>query len=146
VKRRCATTGVDDSGVMFTSCGNSPYLSLNVHQARSGTKHPKSIWNRSRADECHVFCEAENRNWTDKRTGNRWAINNKGEEPLGTRRERLGFFYKPSYASGPWHGFPVGGMNGLKHYGRPPDEVVKEWLDDGIINYSTYSRITRGRF
>lgn len=145
MKRRCVKTRVDNDGVLFESCGGSPYHSLNVHQARSATKNPKSIWNRERPDECHVYCVSEANNWIDD-AGNRWATSAKDEPPLGTRGERLAFFFQPSFKGGPWHGFPVGGRNGLKFYGRPPDEVVQGWYDKGLITYATYSRITKGRF
>ena len=146
MERRCARVSADDSGIMFSSCGGSPYISLNTHRTKGGTKHPKSLWNRTRPDECHVYCTAENRDWTDKSTGNRWATATRSEESMGTRGERLAFFYKPSFEHGPWHGFPVGGPNGLKQYGRPPDYIVQSWYDEGLITYATYARITKGRF
>jgi len=146
VERRCARTEVNGDGIMFKSCGDSPYLSLNAHRAKGGTKNPKSIWNRTRPDECHTFCASEANDWTDPDTGNRWAASRRDEPPLGTRGERFAFFYGPSFEGGPWHGFPVGGRDGLRYYGRPPDEVAKSWRDMGLITYAAYSRITKGRF
>lgn len=145
MERTCRQTGVSNDGVTFDSCGDNPYLSLNAHQAKGRTKKLKSIWNRDRPDECHVFCVSEENDWTNDE-GNRWAVSSRDQEPLGTRGERLAFFYKPSFKEGPWHGFPVGGINGLKHYGRPPDDVAQSWHDKGLITYASLSRITKGKF
>ncbi len=145
MERRCEPVGVTNDGVLFVSCSGSSYLSLHAHQGRSGTKHPKSIWDRSRPDECHIFCVAEASGWIDKETGRLWSVCGRGIPPYGTLGERLAVFYPPSFPAGPWHGFPVGGLNGRKQHGRPPDEVAQNWKELGIINFSMYSRITKGR-
>lgn len=144
VERRCKRIRTDTAGILFSSCGQTSYLSMDVHRAMSATRHQKSVWAITRPDECHVFCVAEGANWlgTD---GNCWAISPDGEVSFGTRGERMAFFWSPANATDPWHGFPVGGRRGMRFKKSPPDELVEQWHKEGLISYTTFSRIVTRR-
>jgi hypothetical protein len=140
--RACRRVKANKHGVEYVTCDD--YQSMNYHHSPSGTRHPKSIWLLSRADECHTFCKARLGDWADER-GNYWAVAKDGEEQdYGTRRERMAFFPVPSNAADPWHGFPVGGKDGLPFDHEPPDLLVQRWEDEKRIKYTTAARIRRG--
>jgi len=141
---KCRQKEVDSSGIVYTSCAETLYLSLNYHRGGSSTTHPKSIWEISRPDECHVFCTAESESWADQ-NGDLWAVARDGEPHYGTRRERMAFFDAPVNQSDPWHGFPVGGRRGLPLRRTPPDAVVQRWWESKRISYTTYNRILTRR-
>ena len=142
--RRCVQEGVSSSGVTFRSCNDLQYISINYHRSPSGTTHPKSIWNISRPDECHYFCSGNILPWKDE-DGNCWSIGRDAREVLGTRGERVAFYQQPVNQVDPWHGFPVGGRRTMPMRRRPPDELLRQWLDSGWISQVTYDRLLGGR-
>jgi hypothetical protein len=142
--RKCERMRADASGVLFKSCSDTAYLSLDAHRSAGPTKHPKSLWAISRPEECHVFCDAEVRHWLDA-GGDYWAVTRDDSLPFGTRGERMAFFSSPTNNSDPWHGFPVGGRRGMKFRSPPPDELVERWHKEGLISYTTYTRILTRR-
>jgi hypothetical protein len=145
--RRCRQMGPPrDGGVLFEACDESPYKSLDAHRSESGTKHPKSIWNKSisRADECHMFCQAKLRAWHDS-YGNCWAIARDGDNAFGSHGERLAFFWAPINDPDPWHGFPVAGRKGLPFSRRLPDELVEQWEQEGLISFGMKLRLLKER-
>jgi hypothetical protein len=135
---------VTNVGIEFSSCAESPYLSRNDHRSATGTKNPKSIWQLDRQSECHTFCEAELRQWSDK-AGDYWAVAGEGQENFGTRGERVAFFDAPVNSGDPWHGYPVGGKRGLPIQRRPPDDIIERWYNAKRISYVTFSKLMGGR-
>lgn len=136
-----------DGGVLFESCDSSAYKSLDVHWSESGTKHPKSIWNKklSRADECHTFCEAKLNEWRDQ-NGDCWAVAKDGDMDFGTHEERVAFFWEPKNDGDPWHGFPVAGRRGLAFTRKLPDELIERWHESGRISFSRKIQMLKGRW
>jgi hypothetical protein len=136
-----------DGGVLFESCDNSAYKSLDVHRSESRTRHPKSIWNKklSRPDECHTFCEAKLREWRDEH-GDCWAVAKDGEMDFGTHEERVAFFWEPKNDRDPWHGFPVAGRRGLTFTRKLPDELIEQWFESGLISFSRKIQMLKGRW
>ena len=144
VEKRCERIGAHPAGILFSSCAQTSYLSMDVHRGASSTKHPKSVWAIDRPDECHTFCTAEAGGWTDQ-LGHYWNVAREGESDFGTRGERLAFFSSPSNVNDPWHGFPVGGRRGMKFRSPPPDDLVEKWYKESRITYVTYTRIITRR-
>jgi hypothetical protein len=145
VDRRFKQVGKNPAGVLFASCAETSYLSLDAHRASSSTRHQKSIWSIKRADECHVFCVAESGRWSDP-SGHYWSVASDGEPAYGTRGERMAFFSKPVNVADPWHGFPFGMRRGLAFHRSPPSDLVDQWYHkDKRITYTTYMRIVTRR-
>lgn len=142
--RTCRRTAVASDGVLFDSCQQTSYKSVNYHRATATTKHPKSQWNVSRDDECHTFCRAEAESWKDAK-GNYWAVAEAGDPDLGTRGERVAFFDAPRNPRDPWHGFPVGTKRGALAFTPPPDDLVLKWHTSGFISYTEQQRILTRR-
>ena len=142
--RSCRKIAVTGDGIEFISCAKSLYLSRHDHRSVTGTKNPKSIWQLSRANECHTFCGAQLQQWSDK-DGDYWAVARDGQEDFGTRGERVAFFDAPVNNTDPWHGYPVGGKRGLPIQRTPPDELIERWYNNGWISYVTFSRLMGGR-
>lgn len=140
----CRPAVVSADGITYTTCAHGQYLSLNYHRGRTRLKHPKSLWDVSRKVECHTFCNAELEGWHDAE-GNAWSVTEDENVALGTRGERVAFFDGPTNTTDPWHGYPVGGRRGLPVRRRPPDVLVKRWLDDKWISYILYQRILSDR-
>jgi hypothetical protein len=143
-RRSCHQVAVTADGITFLSCKANLYISLNIHRSATSTKHDKSIWDVSRPDECHTFCNAELGGWIDSE-GDYWSISKDGATVLGTRGERVAFFDSPVNQTDPWHGYPVGGRRGLPTVRRPPDDIIRLWFETGWISYVTYSRLMGGR-
>jgi hypothetical protein len=141
--RRCRQGNRNKDGLEFTACEGTPYLSLDAHQSFSGTKHPKSIWNLTRPDECHTFCQARLQGWKDAR-GNYWAVARDEDKDFGYRSERMAYFPVPANETDTWHGFPVGRKNGLQFRRQPPPDLVQRWRDEGRISRVTRARINQG--
>jgi hypothetical protein len=136
--------GPADGGILFKACDNqSKYKSLDAHQSASCTKHQKSVWSDkwSRADECHIFCEAKIRKWIDK-NGDCWSVTREGDEDYGPRREIVAFFDAPQNDTDPWHGYPVG-AKGLPIRRWPPDNLLKQWQGSGRITFTTFKQLHR---
>lgn len=145
LQRKCIQVRVEASGIIYRSCSATSYLSLAEHRGPSDTKHAKSVWKLSRPDECHTFCISELHGWLDK-DGHRWAVASDGDGDLGTRGERLAFFWSPANQHDPWHGFPVSaGRRGMTFHRRPPDELIQKWEDDGLISFVTSQRLRTRR-
>lgn len=144
VARTCHQLGGPaDGGILYKACdGASVYKSMDGHRSASGTKHQKSIWAESwsRAEECHIFCEAKIEQWSDK-NGDCWSVA-KENQYYGTRREKVAFFDAPQNNADPWHGYPVGN-NGLPIRRRPPDELLQLWQDSNRISFVTFKRLHR---
>jgi hypothetical protein len=146
--RRCRQLGPpSDGGILFESCDDSPYKSLDYHRSQSGTKDPKSVWSKeiSRADECHTFCGAKLNGWRDE-NGNCWAVAKDEEIGFGTHEERVAFFWEPRNDGDPWHGFPVAGRKGLAFKQKLPDALIEEWYRSGLISFSRKLQMLKGRW
>jgi hypothetical protein len=142
--RVCTQESVSSSGITFRSCNGTEYISLNYHRSPSGTTYKKSIWDIPRPDECHFFCIGSILLWKDD-GGNCWAIGKDAEVVMGTLGERLAFFPRPTNQTDPWHGFPVGGRRALPVHRRPPDGLLRQWLESKWITKTTYDRLLGGR-
>ncbi len=77
--------------------------------------------------------------------GNCWYTSRDAEVELGTRGERVAFFDAPVNETDPWHGYPIGGRQGLPSSHRPPDVVIQNWYDSNWISYTIFLRLMSGR-
>lgn len=141
---KCRRAIVGTEGITYNTCAQGTYLSLNYHRRRMSLKRPKSLWEVARRVECHTFCNAQLERWYDAQ-GNAWSVTEDESVPLGTRGECVAFFDEPTNPTDPWHGYPVGGRRGLPTVRRPPDELIKRWLDDKWISYVLYQRLLGDR-
>lgn len=142
-KRSCEQDKVEPDGILFITCSDGSYKSLNYHRSASGTKKRKACWVVSVRDECHCFCESEISSWIDA-SGNHWFISKDALKVLGDCQERVAFFPVARNGSDPRHGYPVTGRGGARKY-RPPKAILDLWLKSGRINNVTYERLMTGR-
>jgi len=136
-----------DGGILFKTCDDSSYKSLDAHRSESGTRHQKSIWNDdlSRNDECHTFCEANIEQWHDK-DGNCWSVVTGKTVYFGTRKEWVAFFWMPQNDVDPWHGFPVSRTGKVPFLRKLPDELVERWRQNSRIDFTMQLRLLQGRW
>lgn len=140
----CEKVRTDSDGIMYRSCAGTSYRSVNYHRSPSGTRDTKSIWSISRHSECNIFCESEQKSWSDT-DSNRWSVAGEKAQDFGTEGERLAFFPTPTNNTDAWHGFPVL-RRGRRPFRCPPDELLTKWLSEGRISYVDQQRILKARF
>ena len=131
-----------------TDCGPR-YLPSKKHRGKP-SQH-KSTWTFSVEAELACFCQAWSHEWGSK-NGNLWGHRSTGGklECLGSSLGQNGHkrdlclakFVKSSYNS-PWHGYPADHV--AKHQDRPPQPLLRRWMEDDLLSKKQFSRIVRGR-
>jgi hypothetical protein len=104
----------------------------------------KSQWTISQEEEAGSFKNTCEKNWRDGRSG--WGIHTVGNKIayLGYDRE-VGKVFLAKYdnhAEGEWHGYPC---NYRINNQVPPQEILTDWVAEGILKLSKVRKITRGQ-
>ena len=125
LQKSCGTSEPGARDPVYETCvPPATYQALHYHRPSSAFPD-KSKWAISQDEECHTFCVSTDRDWTDD-AGSRWYVDGSGEE-LGTARERVAKFPRPSNTRDPWHGYPVSGRTGSVATLPVPREILTTW-------------------
>ncbi|RTL35129.1 MAG: hypothetical protein EKK48_30010 [Candidatus Melainabacteria bacterium] len=115
------------------------YDSMNYH--RRAIIPNKTLWHKdvSLEAEFGIFQKAESNSWYCS-NGYLWSFGDdiEGKHVLGTNKERLACFQKPSNSADPWHGFPIKSRAAM-----PPSDVTDKWVNR--IARSFYHKIVKER-
>jgi len=121
--------------------GRSAYLCRKDHRLTGGSRNK---WSCTHQEEYVVFCDAEVNAWIDSRP-QLWGLL-PGLPEIGTKRERIAKFPRPSNATDAWHGYPVSALDDKREFEhRPEPALVERWRLAGLIDDIQASRINRGK-
>ena len=109
----------------------------------------KSQWTITTDDECACYSWAIQQNWLSN--GFYWGLHKESHQPtllqLGISKspEEYSLHIAKFVASdgGEWHGYPV--AHWLSTKDKPGTEVLKSWLNSGLINKPKMAKIKRGK-
>ncbi|MDK2777179.1 MAG: hypothetical protein KYX62_05920 [Pseudomonadota bacterium] len=126
-------------------------LKFSEYKVNSGkhrtppAKSNRTQWLVDPWQELSLFCSAYDNEWVDS-SGCLWAAKKGvGSKPavLGTTGSQE--VYLAKYVQGSnddWHGYPV---STSRQGDRPPDEVIKDFIEKGIIDKSCRQKILKGK-
>lgn len=117
-----------------------------VSQHRLNINKDKSHWSITFEEELKCFNNSLTNNWLIDFKG--WGLHmiNNEINPLGYSKQgeqlRIAKFVD-SYKSSKWHGYPADYRNNIQD--RPASDVLKSWVENGIIKKHQMSKIRSGK-
>lgn len=106
----------------------------------------KSHWSITYQEQLNCFENSLTNNWLSNFMGWGLHIINNEIKPLGysKQREELKIAkFVDSYKSSKWHGYPADYRNNIQD--RPSSDVLRSWVEDGIIQKHQMSKIRSGK-
>lgn len=145
VGHMAAAPTMTSSGLLFpATASRSAYLSRTDHRhIASGSRNK---WATSCPPQCEytIFCDAEEHHWSDSRP-HLWGLL-RGLPEIGTESERIAKFPARTNTSDPWHGYPVSALDKRREFDhRPQPQLVRRWVEAGLIDEIDEARINRGK-
>lgn len=116
------------------------YESVTYHRRNAAPSPHKTRWVIAEGEEYAVFLLADDGWWYCKEGQCLFAVVNGGELELGEGGERLATFIPPKNQLDSYHGHPV-----ASDVAKPEPDLLDQWEQGGVIDYSVRIKIERGR-
>ena len=129
--------------------GRRKYVSIEKHRSVAHNRHSKwlsiniekDLFDDADYGNYEKNVEKDNSGWLCA-SGNLWALQN-DKSSVGDKNQQFGYFQKPGYPDGEWHGFPIVPFS-QKRYCISSD-LLSKWTDQGVISVDDISAIMKKR-
>lgn len=116
------------------------YRPLYYHGVKAKANPNKTRWVINSAEEYLLFKDADDSHWNCNDNKGLFGIRDMGRTTLGENGECLAFFPNVINTKDAWHGWPSPSNERC-----PSEQLLKEWVDNKVIDERARIKILKGQ-